>query len=91
MTLTSRSGCRKERFTYFAREAQKSYDELKQESRKGLNLTYEEIEKINKTITPLVKKGQTTNHLYINHPDILDFSKSSFYHYIKDGIFEFVL
>ena len=27
--------------------------------------------------------------MYINHPDILDFSKSSFYRYIKDGIFEF--
>ena len=85
----SRSGCRKERWTYFAREAQKSYDELKQESRKGLNLSYEEIEEINKTITPLLKKGQTTNHLYINHPDILDFSKVTFYKYINAGVFEF--
>lgn len=49
----------------------------------------EEIYAINKTITPLVKKGQTMNHLYINHPDILFFSKSSFYRYIEDGIFEF--
>ena len=30
---------------------------------------------INKVIYPLVKKGQTTNHLYINHPEILNFSK----------------
>lgn len=85
----SRRGCNKERWTYYAREAQKSYDELKQESRKGLNLSYEEIEEINKTITPLVKKGQTTNHLYINHPDILDFSKVTFYKYINAGVFEF--
>lgn len=85
----SRSGCRKERWTYFAREAQKSYEELKQESRKGLNLTYEEIETINRTITPLIKKGQTTNHLYVNHPDILDFSKVTFYKYINAGVFEF--
>lgn len=27
--------------------------------------------------------------MYINHPDILNFSKSSFYSYIKNGIFEF--
>ncbi len=52
-------------------------------------MTFEEIHTINESITPLVKKGQTTNHLYINHPDILNFSKSSFYSYIKDGIFEF--
>ena len=85
----SRSGCRKIRYTYYAREAQKEYEEIKKESRKGFNLTYEEIDEINKVITPLVKKGQTTNHLYINHPDILDFSKVSFYKYVNSGVFEF--
>ena len=85
----SRSGCRKIRWTYYAREAQKDYEDLIKSCRQGVNLTLEEIHSINETITPLVKKGQTTNRLYINHPDILDFSKSSFYHYIKDGIFEF--
>lgn len=85
----SRSGCRKFRWTYYARESQKSYEELIKSCRQGINLSLEEIHIINKTITPLVKKGQTTNHLYINHPDILDFSKSTFYKYINDGVFEF--
>ena len=85
----SRSGCRKIRWTYYARESQKSYEELIKSCRQGVNLTLEEIHTINETITPLVKKSQTTNHLYINHPDILDFSKSSFYRYIKDRIFKF--
>ena len=49
----------------------------------------EEIHTINETITPLIKKGQTINHLYINHPDILNFSKSTFYRYIKVGVFVF--
>ena len=85
----SRSGCRKIRWTYYASESQKSYGELIKSCRQGVNLTLEEIHIINETITHLVKKGQTTNHLYINHPDILDFSKSSFYRYIKNGIFGF--
>ena len=85
----SRSGCRKIRWTYYAREAQKSYDELIKSSRQGINLNYDEIYKINEIIYPLVKKGQTINHLYINHPDILDFSKSSFYKYVNNGVFEF--
>ena len=85
----SRSGCRKERYTYYARKADDSYKEVKSVARKGINLTPEEVYNINTIITPLVKKGQTTNHLYINHPDILDFSKSSFYRYINDGVFEF--
>ena len=85
----SRSGCRKERYTYYARKANDSYLEVKSNARKGISLTEEEVFNINKVITPLIKKGQTTNHLYINHPDILDFSKVSFYNYINHGVFEF--
>jgi len=84
-----RSGCRKERYTYYARKADDSYREVKSEARKGINLTPEEVYSINTTLTPLIKKGQTINHLYINHPDILDFSKASFYNYVNNGVFEF--
>ena len=84
-----RSGCRKVRWTYYAREADNSYKEVKSEARKGINLTPEEVYKINSILTPLIKKGQTINHLYINHPDILDFSKPSFYNYVNNGVFEF--
>ena len=85
----SRSGCRKERYTYYARKADDSYREVKSNARKGINLTPEEVYIINSTLTPLIKKGQTINHLYINHPDILDFSKPSFYNYVNNGVFEF--
>ena len=85
----SRSGCRKERWTYYARKANDSYKELISSCRQGISLTEEEIYNINNIITPLVKKGQTTNHLYINHPEVLNFSKVSFYNYINNGVFEF--
>ena len=85
----SRSGCRKERYTYYARKADDSYREIKSESRKGINLTPEEVYTINTTLKPLINQGQTVNHLYINHPDILDFSKPSFYNYVNNGVFEF--
>jgi len=85
----SRSGCRKERYTYYARQANDSYKEVKSEARKGINLTPEEVHTINTVLTPLIKKGQTINHLYHNHPDILDFSKPSFYNYVNNGVFEF--
>ena len=85
----SRSGCRKERFTYYARKADNSYKQLISECRKGIDLNEEDVFNINNVITPLIKKGQTVNHIYINHPDILDFSKVTFYNYINNGIFEF--
>ena len=40
-------------------------------------------------ISEACKKGQTINHLYLNHPDILDFSKPSFYNYVNNGVFDF--
>ena len=85
----SRSGCKKNRYTYYARKADDSYREVKSEARKGFNLTPEEVYVINTTLTPLIKKGQTINHLYINHPDILNFSKPSFYNYVNNGVFDF--
>ena len=85
----SRSGCRKQRWTYYARKANDSYKELIISCRQGISLTEEEIYNINNVIAPLVKKGQTTNHLYINHPEVLNFSKVSFYNYINNGVFEF--
>ena len=85
----SRSGCRKIRYTYYARKANDAYKELISSCRQGISLTEEEIYNINKIITPLVKKGQTINHLYINHPEVLNLSKVSFYNYINNGIFEF--
>ena len=84
-----RNGCRKERYTYYARKADDSYRELISSCRKGINLSEEDVYNINKIITPLVKKGQSYNHIYINHPDLLDFSKVSFYNYVSDGVFEF--
>lgn len=85
----SRSGCRKERFTYYARKANDMYIESISECKKGFDISEEDIFNINNTITPLINKGQSVNHIYINHPEILDFSKSTFYNYTAAGIFDF--
>src|SRR5574344_546413 len=50
----SRSGCRKERYTYYARKAEDSYKELMYSCRQGINLDDEEIYTIDKIIKPLV-------------------------------------
>ncbi len=85
----SRSGCRKERFTYYAKDANNLYKESISDCKKGVDLTQEDVFNINNLITPLIMKGQTVNHIYINHPDILNFSKTSFYNYVSLGLFEF--
>ena len=39
---------------------------------------------------PLIKEQkQSINQVYINHPDLLYFSKTEFYHLIDTGVFSF--
>lgn len=83
----SKNYCSKYHLYYNATAAQKHYEESLSESRKGIDITNEEIEIINKNIVPLVKeKKQSVNQIYINHPDILYFSKTTFYKYVNEGV-----
>ncbi len=65
------------------------YEELKVDCRTGIDLTQSQIDKINEVIKPLLDKGQTLNHLYINHPETLDLSKTTFYRHVNNGVFNF--
>ena len=82
-----KNSCMNYHLYYNASIAQKHYEDTRKESRAGINLTNDEITIINKNIVPLVKnKKQSVNQIFINHPDILYFSKTTFYKYINEGI-----
>lgn len=82
-----KNSCMKTHLYYNAKMAQKHYEDILVEARKGIDISKEEIEIINKDIVPLVKnKKQSVNQIYINHPDILYFSKTTFYKYVNDGV-----
>lgn len=82
-----------------------NYSHLSYEDRKNIEDGLNENKSINQIAKELCRSHSTIlreidrnkkysepsswNNYKINHPDILDFSKSSFYRYIKDGIFEF--
>lgn len=79
--------CTKFHLYYNAKEAQKHYESSLTESRIGIDTTPEEINIINKNIVPLIKnKMQSVNQVYINHPDILPISKTTFYKYVNENI-----
>lgn len=83
---SKKNGCRYNKFYYRANDAQKDYESLLKEAREGIRLTQEEIQQINEIICPLIKKqNQSVNQVYINHPDILYFSKNEFYNLINNG------
>lgn len=82
-----KNSCTKYHLYYNAKAAQSHSDEIKSESRKGIDATEEEINIINKNIVPLIKdKKQSVNQVFTNHPDILPFSKTTFYTYVNKGI-----
>ncbi len=77
--------CTKIHLYYNATKAQKHYEEQIVEARTGLDITKEEIDKINEIIVPLMKnKKQSVNQIYANHSDILPFSRTTFYKYTEN-------
>lgn len=82
-----KNSCTKYHLYYNSKAAQSHSDEIKSESRKGIDITEEEINIINKNIVPLIKnQKQSINQVYINHPDLLPFTKTTFYTYVNNGV-----
>lgn len=57
-------------------------------SRSGLCVSEDEVTRLNKIITPLVKQGQSVNQIYINHQDELMCSEKTIYNYIDACLFD---
>ena len=51
--------CRLRRMLYDAKYAQEQYEKTLSESRRGISLTEQELNRINDTVSPLLKKGQS--------------------------------
>lgn len=83
----NKNKCRYTRWFYSASLAHKEYLYMLSDSRSGILLPKEDFAAIEEVITPLiVEQGQSINQVFINHPDILHFSKPTFYKYINEGI-----
>lgn len=82
--------CRKVKYYYYSKFANDEYSEKLRTSRYGINQTKEEIYELDKIIAPLIKeKNQSISHIYNNHPDEINFSRSTMYNYINLGVFSF--
>lgn len=85
-----KSHCRFSKYYYRAKDANREYESFRSESRIGIRISQEEIYEINAIITPLIKEQkQSINHVFIHHPDLLYFSKPTFYSYVNNNLFSF--
>lgn len=86
-TCERKNTCMLNHLYYNSKIAQTHYENILKQSRQGVNLSFKQINEIENIIVPLIKdKKQSVNQVYINHSDILDFSKVSFYNYVNQGV-----
>lgn len=71
---------------YLHKHAHEAYREMLIESRQGANITEGELLELDAFISPLIKKGQSVSHIFVNNPDRLNISESSAYRYIAGGL-----
>jgi len=84
-----KSFCNKQRFSYDAAVAHNEYKRELSEVRSKVFITKEQVSDINAVIAPLMKhKHHSVNHVYVSHPELLPFSKSSFYRYVDLGLLD---
>jgi len=80
--------CTLEQRFYDAKKAQQQYEKKLSESRKGINLTPEELQELNDLISPLVLKGQPLSHIFAVHGDEIPVSRRTLYNYFDQSIFK---
>ena len=84
----SRRFCTLEKRTYNAESAQDEYTTVLSESRLGAAVSDGDVSRLDAIISPLLIKGQSLHHIYLNHRDELMVSERTLYKYVDAGLFK---
>ncbi|GKG83410.1 helix-turn-helix domain-containing protein [Eggerthella lenta] len=79
------SGCEYGYRFYDAKMADETAKRRKTESRRGIDCTKEELVAAVELVKPLLKKGQSLDHIWATHGEELPCSARTFYRYINEG------
>ena len=82
-----RPTCHLKKYVYTGSVADNEYSKLLRSSGAHLQITRDDIQRINNIVSPLmIEKHHSVNQVYLNHPDALPFCKSTFYRCIDCGV-----
>ena len=82
-----KTSCKFIKYIYDASIAHNEYLASLIDTRSNLKISKHQIASINEVVAPLmIHKHHSVNQVYVSHPDILPFSKTTFYKYIDLGI-----
>lgn len=79
--------CTLEKSLYQANTAQKEYEFLLKESRSGITIDETEAKRLDEFISPLIRKGQSINHICSNNLDTIMCSVKTIYNYVDASLF----
>lgn len=71
---------------YDAKEAQKAYENSRSESRQGIDITPEELARLDEVVSPLIKQGQSIHQICMNNADLIMVDERTIYNYIDMGL-----
>ncbi|MDD4727077.1 MAG: hypothetical protein PHR70_09915 [Tissierellia bacterium] len=60
---------RNTKWIYSGKSTQKDYESILVESRTGIEITQDEVERIDNIITPLIDNGHSIHHIHSNNKD----------------------
>lgn len=83
-----RKKCSNASMSYSAVKAQKQYEKLLVDSRKGINVTKDELWELNELISPLILKGQPLSHIFAVHADEIPVCRRTLYNYLDQRVFQ---
>ena len=84
---SKRTTCHLEKHIYHARKAQTEYENTLVNSRVGINMTDEELIRLDELISPLIKKGQPLSHIFAVHADDIPVCRRTLYNYLDQQVF----
>ena len=84
---SEKRSCTLEKRFYNAISADKEYHSVLSESRSGISYSEQEIKHLDSVISPLIRKGQSINHICANNKDSLMVSESTIYRLIDYNLF----
>lgn len=78
--------CRVSRYLYDAKAAQTASTRRLSESRRGVDLSFDELMALDALIAPLIKNGQSIEEVYLTHGNEIPVTVRTIYTYVSDDV-----
>lgn len=86
----SRKGCRKTRYYYYAEDAQIKYEQLRKDSRTGIDMTSTEFKDLNTIVSNEIKQGHSFAMIIRNHKNEFSVGERTLYNYVEKGYLDVI-